>query len=101
MMSTFSPGWTRAWSWTACRAVLPEIGTAAACSKERFAGLRASLAGRAATYSAKVLVAIPYTASPGARPVTAAPTASTVPARFRPGLAYVGRRSPKPARRMG
>ena len=45
MISTFSPAWTRPWSRTACRAVPPETGTAAACSKERFAGFGASLAG--------------------------------------------------------
>jgi hypothetical protein len=77
------------------------MGTAAACSKERFAGFGASLSVRAAAYSAKVLVDIPKTSSPGAKPVTSAPTASTVPARFRPGLAYFGRRKPKPASRMG
>ena len=31
----------------ACRAVVPEIGTTAACSNERFAGLRPSLSSRA------------------------------------------------------
>ena len=101
MISTFSPAWTRPWSRTACRAVDPETGTAAACSNERFVGFGASLAGRTAAYSAKVLVPIPYTSSPGAKPVTSAPRASTVPARFRPGLANFGRRKPNPASRMG
>ena len=53
MISTFCPGSTRAWSRTACRAVSAETGTAAACSKERFAGLGASLLARARAYGAK------------------------------------------------
>ena len=61
---------------------------------------RACRLGRAA-YSAKVPSPMPNTSSPGAKPVTSAPTASTVPARLRPGLAYFGRRRPKPASRMG
>ena len=44
----------RAWS-----AVGPEIGTMAACSKVRVAGLAASLSSRATAYSAKVPEAIP------------------------------------------
>ena len=74
--------------------------------RPKYANPGRSLAGTveavgAAVYSAKVLVAIPNTSSPGAKPVTSAPTASTVPARFRPGLAYLGRWRPNPASRMG
>ena len=38
---------------TACRAATPETGTAAACSKDRFAGLGARKEALARTYSAK------------------------------------------------
>ena len=79
----------------------PEIGTAAAWSKERFAGLGASLSVRTRAYSANEPSQMPNTSSPGSKPVTSVPTASTVPARLRPGLEYFGRRSPKPARRIG
>src|SRR5215204_4619331 len=39
MMSTFCPGWSLPASRRPLRAVIPEIGTAAACLKLRFAGL--------------------------------------------------------------
>jgi hypothetical protein len=50
--STFWPGRTAPRSRTACRAAYPEIGTVAACSNERVAGLGASLAAVTAAYSA-------------------------------------------------
>ena len=53
MTSTFCPACTRPRSRTACRAVSAETGKAAACVKVRFAGLGASLPGRALAYSAK------------------------------------------------
>ena len=53
MIRTFCPGWTWPVSRSACRAVGAEMGTAAACSKVRFAGLGASLSSRARAYSAK------------------------------------------------
>jgi NADPH:quinone reductase-like Zn-dependent oxidoreductase len=53
----FEPGdevyGTFAWSRTACSAVSAETGTAAACPKDRFAGLGASLPARARAYAAK------------------------------------------------
>ena len=52
LISTFWPGWTPAASRIAFNAVMPATGTADACSKLRFAGLRASSASRAAAYSA-------------------------------------------------
>jgi hypothetical protein len=45
MTSTFCPGWTLPASRTAIRAVPPEVGTAAACSKLRFAGVTKPLVG--------------------------------------------------------
>ena len=78
-----------------------ETGTAAAWSNDSFAGLGASLSGRARAYSANDASPMPNTASPGVNAVTPAPTASTVPARLRPGLRYFGLRRPNPARRMG
>ena len=52
MTRTCWPAWRRPWSRSACRAVTADTGTAAACSKLRFAGIRASLSGRASAYSA-------------------------------------------------
>src|SRR5215210_9589879 len=100
-ISTFWPAWTRPWSRTAWRAVSPEMGTAAAWSKERFAGLDASLLVWTRAYWANEPLQMPNTASPGPKPVAWAPMASIVPARLRPGLRYFGLRSPNPARRMG
>ncbi len=100
MTSTVCPAWTRPWSRTACSAVSAEIGTDAACSKETFDGMSASLPVATRAYCAKDASATPNTASPAAKPVTAAPTAATVPARLRPGLACLGRRSPNPAARI-
>ena len=99
MIRTCWPGCTFALR-TAWSAVDPEIGTAAACSKERFAGFAASMLGLARAYSAKDPSHVPYTSSPGLNPVTSLPTDSTVPARHRPGLGALGARSPKPARRI-
>ena len=102
MTSTFSPGCTFALSRTACSAVRAEIGTAAACSNDRFAGLGASRSARATANSAKEPpLQTPYTSSPGENPVTSLPTDSTVPATLRPGLSPLGRRRPKPATRIG
>src|SRR5207244_2077163 len=61
----------------------------------------ASLSGRARAYSANDASPMPNTMSPGLKPVTLLPTASTVPARLRPGLRYFGLRRPNPATRMG
>ena len=40
LISTFCPGWTWPWSRSACSAVRPAIGTAAASSNETFGRLR-------------------------------------------------------------
>ena len=52
MISTCWPGWTFALPRIAWSAVDAEMGTAAACSKERFAGLGASMLASARAYSA-------------------------------------------------
>ena len=70
-----------------------DTGTAAACSKLRFAGIGASLSGCAGAYSANAALLVPYTASPGWRSVTFAPTASTTPASSEPSPAVFGARS--------
>src|SRR5260370_32371104 len=58
------------------------MGTAAAWSKKRVAGLGASLPVRARAYSADEPLPIPNTSSPGLTPVTLVPAASTeAPAR--------------------
>ena len=44
---------------------MPETGTAAACSKLRFAGLGAKRSALAQAYSAKEPSHVPYTGSPG------------------------------------
>ena len=59
MISTCCPGCTFAWSRTACSAVSAETGTAAACSKDRLAGLGASLPARARAYGAKEASQVP------------------------------------------
>ena len=101
MTSTFWPASTRPRSTRACRAVPAEIGTTAACSKERFAGLRASLSSRAAAYSANEPRDIPNTSSPTANLVTAEPTATTVPATSMPGTGFFGRAEPEADDRAG
>ena len=76
------------------------VGTAAACSKVRLAGLRTTVPATH-TYSAKApLLVPPNTVSPGRRSVTVAPTASTVPAKSAPGTGCLGRRSPAAGRAM-
>jgi hypothetical protein len=70
VISTVWPGWTRPWSRRPCRAVRPEMGTVAACSKVRFAGLGASLFSGARAYSAKAPLPMPNTSSPGWNLVT-------------------------------
>src|SRR5215467_470009 len=62
MIITCCPGCTRPLSRTACSAVTPEMGTAAACSKDKLAGLAASRFSGAAAYSAnEPLSQVPYT----------------------------------------
>ena len=100
MISTRCPGSTLPASVRACSAVPAEIGTTAACSKVRFAGLRASLSSRTAAYSAKDPREIPNTSSPVANLVTADPTASTVPATSSPGTRFFGLRNPNPRMRI-
>jgi hypothetical protein len=78
----------------AWRAVKPEMGTAAACSKVRFAGLGASLSDRAQAYSAKEPSQVPNTSSPGRNRLTFSPTASTRPATSLPRMRALGFRSP-------
>jgi hypothetical protein len=84
---------------SAWRAELADTGTAAACSNDRFDGLRASLFSGAAAYSANDPRALPYTSSPTAKRVTAEPIATTVPATSMPGTGFFGRRNPKPMMR--
>ena len=94
MISTAWPAFTCAWSRRAWSAVVPEMPTAAACSKLRFAGFGASLASGARAYSANVPVPTPKTSSPGWNRVTSLPTASTTPATSIPGTGFLGARSP-------
>ena len=72
-------------------------GIAAACSKVRLAGFASTRSTETATYSAKAPGASPYTSSPMCRPVTAEPTASTVPAKSVPRIVTLGRRQPRSA----
>ena len=84
---------------TACRAVTPEIGTAAACSKVHAAGLATSRSTPATARSAKAPVgAVPSTSSPATSSVTPSPTAATTPASSRPSTGCFGRRTPKASR---
>src|SRR5207237_8067624 len=74
--STVCPGRTFPSSRTARRAVVPELGTAAACSKVRFAGFGTSLSGWVSASSAnEPPSAEPITSLPGWKPVTFAPIA--------------------------
>src|SRR5215475_10073798 len=100
---TCCPGCTRPLSRTACSAVTPEIGTTAACSKNRPAGLAASRCSCAAAYSAnEPLSPVPYTWSPAPKRVTRAPTAATTPATSRPRTLTVGaKRQPQDADKAG
>ena len=70
-ISTLCPGSSRPRSRRPCRAVTAEMGAAAACSKVRLAGLGASWSAGAVTYSANEPLHVPYTSSPGAKPVDA------------------------------
>ena len=77
------------------RAVVADTPTAAACSKVRLAGLVDEAGPRLAdAYSAKAPVHQPNTSSPGRRPFTSLPTASTVPAMSVPGTWFFGLRRP-------
>ncbi len=76
-----------------------EVGTVAACSKLRLAGLGAILSSRAVAYSAKEPAAMPNTSSPGWKRVTSVPISSTRPAASMPRTRALGRRNPKPRMR--
>ena len=75
LISTRWPGWTRPLSRRPWRAVRADTGTAAAFPNDSRAGLSASLASAAGTYSARVPSPVPNTASPGRKRVTSRPTA--------------------------
>ena len=95
MTRTCWPGWTSPTSRTPWRAANPEIGTTAACSKLRAAGLAAKWSSEAQAYSAKEPSHQPNTSSPGRNRVTWAPTASTRPATSMPSTGTLGLRSPR------
>jgi hypothetical protein len=79
--------------------VVPEIGTAAASSKLRAAGFRASFfTGTTANSANEPDEANPITSSPGANPATADPTAWTTPATSPPRTRVFGLRSPRNSR---
>ena len=79
----------------------PEIGIAAACSKVRSAGFGTSLsAGVTASSANEPARRCPSPRRPGRKPVTFAPTASTVPATSQPRTATFGRRNPSIGRAM-
>ncbi len=65
MINVFCPGWTLPASRRAWSAVQPEMGTAAACSYVRFAGLGARSSSPGHAYSAKEPLHVPNTSSPG------------------------------------
>src|SRR5918993_1949213 len=96
MTRTCCPGWTSPTSRTPWSAANPEMGTTAASSKLRAAGLAAKWSSPAQAYSAKEPSHQPNTSSPGRNRVTRAPTARR--ARRRPcperdlGLAQPERR---------
>ena len=81
-----------------------DVGTAAASSNVRPAGLSASPSSGAATYSANApplrhcmpLTVSPKTSSPTRNRETRTPTASTTPAMSIPGTGCLGRRRPPP-----
>ena len=83
---TLCPASSLAWSRSAWRAVIPAMGTAAACSKLRAAGFVTRLVSAVAAYSAKAPWHHPKTSSPAWNCVTAAPTASTTPATSEPRM---------------
>ena len=81
--------------------MVPETGTAAACSNEIRDGLRTSLSAGATVSSAnEPRWASPITSSPRANSVTADPTASTVPATSQPRIRIFGRLHPSTGRAM-
>src|SRR5512132_3803245 len=90
MITTFCPGLTPPVSRTAWRAANPEIGTAAACSKVRLAGLGASWLLGTEAYSANEPSHQPKTSSPDWACVTLLPTASMCPATSKPGTGCFG-----------
>ena len=94
MINTFCPACRWPTSVSPRSAVIPETGTAAACSKVRFDGLRASLLSRAAANSANEPLLTPNTSSPGWKRVTSLPIATTTPAASRPGTGFLGARRP-------
>src|SRR5918994_1299882 len=92
--NTFVPGDTSA-AWSARSAVAPEIGTAAASSKDSRGGFAATFpTGTTANSANEPDEEYPITSSPGANPVTPEPTASTTPATSPPRTRALGRRSP-------
>src|SRR5215211_1520482 len=99
LIRTFCPGWSLPESRRPLRAVMPEMGTAAACSKLRFAGLGAKRSALAQAYSAKEPSHVPYTRSPCLSWLTFLPAASTVPAASMPRMRILGWRKPKPMTR--
>lgn len=81
--------------------MIAEVGTAAAASKSTPAGFVANISAAPRQYSAKVPpLPTPNTSSPGAKRVTPAPTAATVPAASQPRTRSFGRRRPKPISRI-
>ena len=63
-------------------------------------GPKIPVPGWAVAYWANEPWLVPNTSSPGSRPVTSWPTASTVPATASPGTGVFGPRSPKPMIRI-
>jgi len=84
----------------ACSALTAATGTADACSNVTFDGFGATApSARTVRYSAKATLArLPYTSSPGWKPVAAGPTVSTTPAKSAPSPGALGRGSPAIAR---
>ena len=80
-------------------AVVAAIGTAAACSKVRLAGLGTTLSAAAHAYSANAPRANPSTASPARSCRTFAPAVSTTPATSIPATRALGLVSPTPISR--
>ncbi len=75
------------------------MGSAAACSNVRLAGLGATLFSAAHANSAKAPRTNPNTSSPGCSPCTSAPTVSTTPAASVPTTGIFGLVSPIPMSR--
>src|ERR687898_1446031 len=96
--NTFVPGDTSA-ALSARSAVAPEIGTAAASSKDSPGGFAATFpTGPTANSANEPDDEYPITSSPGANPVTAEPTASTTPATSPPRTRALGLRKPNASR---